>query len=136
MVKVQSPHIAVIGLGNIGLPLAIALSEKYLTVGFDIDNSKIERLEDKIQSSNLSLSKDTTTLSNCNIFIIAVSTSVDKDGGPNLQHLLSVTNSIANLLKKGDLVIYESTVFPGCTEEICVPILEEISGFKFNIDFL
>lgn len=136
LVKVQSPHIAVIGLGNIGLPLAIALSEKYLTVGFDIDNSKIERLEDKIQSSNLSLSKDTTTLSNCNIFIIAVSTSVDKDGGPNLQHLLSVTNSIANLLKKGDLVIYESTVFPGCTEEICVPILEEISGFKFNIDFL
>lgn len=135
LVKVQSPHIAVIGLGNIGLPLAIALSEKYLTVGFDIDNSKIERLEDKIQSSNLSLSKDTTTLSNCNIFIIAVSTSVDKDGGPNLQHLLSVTNSIANLLKKGDLVIYESTVFPGCTEEICVPILEEISGLKFNIDF-
>lgn len=105
LVKVQSPHIAVIGLGNIGLPLAIALSEKYLTVGFDIDNSKIERLEDKIQSSNLSLSKDTATLSNCNIFIIAVSISVDKDGGPDLQHLLSANNSIANLLKKGDLVI-------------------------------
>lgn len=128
-------NIAIIGLGNIGLPLAIALGEKYPTIGFDIDTSKIEKLSRETLSSSLSFTNNINTLSNCNIFVIAVSTSVDKDGKPDLQHLITATQSIANLLKKDDLVIYESTVFPGCTEEICVPILEKISGFKLNIDF-
>lgn len=128
-------HIAIIGLGNIGLPLAIALGKKYPTIGFDIDASKIERLESGISLANLSFTNNINSLSNCNIFIIAVSTSVGKDGNPDLHHLLTATQNIALLLKKDDLVIYESTVFPGCTEDICVPILEKISGLKFNIDF-
>lgn len=128
-------NIAIIGLGNIGLPLAVALGEKYPTIGFDIDISKVERLASKTFSANLSFTNNINALSNCNIFIIAVSTSVDEFGSPALNHLLSATQSVAPLLKKDDLVIYESTVFPGCTEGICVPLLEEISGLKFNIDF-
>lgn len=128
-------NIAIIGLGNIGLPLAVALGEKYQTVGFDIDTSKIERLSREKFSSSPSFTNNINTLSNCNVFIVAVSTSIDEDGSPDLQHLIKATESIANLLKKDDLVIYESTVFPGCTEEICVPILEKISGLKFNTDF-
>ena len=128
-------NIAIIGLGNIGLPLAIALGEKYPTIGFDIDTSKVESLRENTLSTNLSFTNNLNILSNCNIFIIAVSTSVGKDGNPDLQHLLTATRNIAALLKKGDLVIYESTVFPGCTEDICVPILEEISGLRFNSDF-
>ncbi|MFN3488729.1 MAG: nucleotide sugar dehydrogenase, partial [Emticicia sp.] len=128
-------NIAIIGLGNIGLPLAVALGEKYQTVGFDIDTSKIERLSREKFSSNLSFTHNINTLSNCNIFIVAVSTSVNEDENPDLRHLTKATESVANLLKKDDLVIYESTVFSGCTEEICVPILEKISGLKFNIDF-
>lgn len=135
MITIQTPHIAIFGLGNIGLPLAIALGEKYPTIGFDIDDSKIERLESEISLANLSFTNNKNTLSNCNIFIIAVSTSVGKDGNPDLYHFLTATQNIALLLKKDDLVIYESTVFPGCTEDICVPILEKISGLKFNIDF-
>lgn len=135
MIIIPNPHIAIIGLGNIGLPLAIALGEKYRTIGFDIDASKIKRLASETSSANLSITNTIHTLSNCNIFIIAVSTSVDKDGIPDLHHLLTATQTIAFLLKKEDLVIYESTLFPGCTEDICVPILEKISGLKFNIDF-
>ena len=135
MIIIPNPHIAIFGLGNIGLPLAIALGEKYPTIGFDIDATKIERLESEISIAILSFTNNKNLLSNCNIFIIAVSTSVDKDGNPDLHHLLTATQSIAFLLKKDDLVIYESTVFPGCTEGICVPILEKISGLKFNIDF-
>lgn len=131
----QNSHIAVIGLGNVGLPLTLALGEKYQTTGFDIDTSKIERLKSETFSSNLSFTSDINTLSSCNIFIVAVSTSVDNDEKPDLHHLLTATRSIESLLKKDDLVIFESTVFPGCTEEICVPILEEISGLKFNVDF-
>lgn len=136
MAEIQNTYnIAIIGLGNIGLPLAIALGEKYQTIGFDIDASKIEKLEIESFSSNLSFTNNINTLSNCNIFIIAVSTSVDENGNPDLQHLLSATQSIALLLKKDDLVIFESTVFPGCTEDICVPILEKISSLRLNIDF-
>jgi len=135
LIKTQNTHIAIIGLGNIGLPLAIALGEKYPTIGFDIDTSKTEKLESETSSANLSFTNNINTLSNCNIFIIAVSTSVDKNGKPDLQHLIKATESIASFLKKDDLVIYESTVFPGCTEEICVPSLEKISGFKLNTGF-
>ncbi len=135
MIIISNPHIAIFGLGNIGLPLAIALGEKYPTIGFDIDATKIERLESEVSLANLSFTNNKNLLSNCNIFIIAVSTLVDKDGNPDLYHLLTATQSIALLLKKDDLVIYESTVFPGCTEDICVPVLEKISGLKFNIDF-
>ncbi|WP_188767049.1 nucleotide sugar dehydrogenase [Emticicia aquatilis] len=135
MIKIQNLHIAVIGLGNIGLPLTLALSEKYPTIGFDIDDVKIVRLREENPLLNLTLTNDINSLSNCNIFIIAVSTSVNTDESPNVVNLLAATKSIAPFLKKNDLVIFESTVFPGCTEGLCVPILEEISGLKFNIDF-
>lgn len=135
LIKVHNLHISVIGLGNIGLPLASALGEKYKTIGFDIDAIKIERLSSEICLTNLSFTNNISILSDCNVFIIAVSTSVNEFGSPALNHILSATQSVAFLLKKDDLVIYESTVFPGCTEGICVPILEKISGLKFNIDF-
>lgn len=135
MIKVHNLHISVIGLGNIGLPLASALGEKYETIGFDIDAIKIERLSSEICLTNLSFTNNISILSDCNVFIIAVSTSVNEFGSPALNHLLSATQSVAFLLKKDDLVIYESTVFPGCTEEICVPILEKLSGLKLNVDF-
>lgn len=135
LIKVHNLHISVIGLGNIGLPLASALGEKYETIGFDIDAIKIERLSSEICLTNLSFTNNISILSDCNVFIIAVSTSVNEFGSPALNHLLSATQSVAFLLKKDDLVIYESTVFPGCTEEICVPILEKLSGLKLNVDF-
>lgn len=135
LIKVQNLHIAVIGLGNIGLPLAIALGKKYKTIGFDIDAIKIERLSSEICLPNLSFTSNISLLFDCNVFIIAVSTSVDEFDSPALNHLLSATQSVASLLKKDDLVIYESTVFPSCTEEICVPILEKLSGLKLNVDF-
>lgn len=135
LIEIQNPHIAIIGLGNIGLPLFLALGEKYPTIGFDIDDVKIVRLREENPLLNLTLTNDINSLSNCNIFIIAVSTSVNTDESPNVVHLLAATKSIAPFLKKNDLVIFESTVFPGCTEELCVPILEEISGLKFNVDF-
>ncbi len=135
LIKTQNLHIAVIGLGNIGLPLFLALGEKYPTIGFDIDDVKIVRLKEENSLFNLTLTSDINSLSNCNIFIIAVSTSVNTDGSPNVVHLLTATQSIAPFLKKNDLIVFESTVFPGCTEGLCVPILEEMSGLKFNIDF-
>ncbi len=131
---IEKSHIAIIGLGNIGLPLAVALSEKYPTIGFDIDDLKISTLQQNV-SSNLKFTHKTAEITHCNTFIIAVSTAIFPDGNPDLQALLAATTSVATLLKKNNLVIYESTVFPGCTENICVPILEKISGLRYNQDF-
>ena len=129
-----SDTVAVVGLGNIGLPLAVALSKKYPTIGFDIDEVKIVALQQNT-SSNLKFTHKTVEIAHCNSFIIAVCTAIFPKGNPDLQALLAATTSVAALLKKNDLVIYESTVFPGCTENICVPILEKISGLSFNQDF-
>lgn len=142
--------IAVIGLGYVGLPLAVEFAQKYPTIGFDISQSRIEELntgydrtlelEDAYlakvnkkfgfkSTSNLQEIKD------CNIFIVTVPTPIDKNKRPNLTPLIKASESIGKVLKIGDIVIYESTVYPGATEEDCVPVLEQFSGLKFNQDF-
>ena len=139
-------RIGVFGLGNIGLPLAIELGKKYATIGFDIDNKRIDELNQGIDTRNhhtkalkipskLSFANSILDLHSCNIYIIAVPTAIYPDGTPNILTLIKVSQSIATLLNKGDLIIYESTVFPGCTEDICVPILEQYSKLRYNVDF-
>jgi UDP-N-acetyl-D-galactosamine dehydrogenase len=139
--------IAVIGLGYVGLPLALALSSKYHVIGFDIDINRIEQLksgedltlqsttEEMLAASQLALSNELSALKNCTVFIITVPTPVDDQKKPDLKPLLKASEMVGTILKSGDLVIYESTVYPGCTEEDCVPVLEKASGLKFNTDF-
>jgi len=140
--------IAVIGLGYVGLPLAVAFAQKYNVVGFDINPDRINELmhgNDKIKeiqanelkevSRTLCFSADPYDLSLCTIFIITVPTRIDAIKKPDLSPLLNATKIVGNILKKNDLVIYESTVYPGCTEEDCVPVLEQYAQLKYNIDF-
>lgn len=140
--------VAVIGLGYVGLPLTQAFAAQFNTIGFDIDQSRVDQLNKATDRTaqlgaaslqKLLLSAKFTTsesdLSDCNVFIVTVPTPVDEAKHPDLQPLMAATKMLAKWLKKGDLVIYESTVFPGCTEEICVPLLAEGSGLTFNVDF-
>lgn len=142
--------IAIIGLGYVGLPLAIEFAKKYNVIGFDIDGertSELQKGEDRTKEADLFLLKEviakkTLTFSsalqdiaNCNIFIVTVPTPIDQFKAPDLMPLLKASEMLGNVLKKGDIVIYESTVYPGCTEEDCVPVLEKSSGLKFNEDF-
>lgn len=139
--------IAVIGMGYVGLPLAIEFGKKFKTIGFDINNARIQDLlvgmdttkeitSDQFESSkHLSFSISRDDLVTCNIFIITVPTPVDKHKTPDLRPLIEASGTVGSILKKEDIVIYESTVFPGATEEICVPILEKASGLIFNRDF-
>ena len=140
--------IAIIGLGYVGLPLAVEFSKKYKVVGFDIYKNRIddlkkcndktlevssEKLKEAI-SNSIKFSSTIEDIKRCNIFIVTVPTPIDKNKRPDLIPLLKASQTIAKVLKKDDIVIYESTVYPGATEEDCVPILEE-SGLKFNSDF-
>lgn len=148
--------IAVIGLGYVGLPLAVEFAKKYVTVGFDINSNRIQELrsgkdvtlevEDdllrEVLASSLDWDKDGLYVSdlledirNCNTFIVTVPTPTDKNNRPVLTPLYKASESVGKVLKKGDYVIYESTVYPGVTEDECVPVLEKVSGLKFNIDF-
>jgi len=142
--------IAVIGLGYVGLPLAVEFAKKYEVVGFDINSSRVENLQsgsdltaqvDEVElrqvlmSSRLKLSSTLSIIANCNIYIVTVPTPIDRFKAPDLGPLLAASKMIGEVIKKGDLVIYESTVYPGCTEEDCVPVLESTSGLKFNKDF-
>ena len=139
--------ISVIGLGYVGLPLAVEFGKKYDVVGFDTDNSRIQELssgidrtneltKEKISSAkNLKFSSSFKDLDNIDDYIITVPTPVDNNNKPDLSYLKSATKSVGDLLVRGNIVIYESTVFPGCTEEICVPLLESSSGLKYNHDF-
>ena len=137
-------NIGVVGMGYVGLPLAIAFSEYYNVIGYDIDDVRISNLKNG-KDTNLDVDVDTVSnlkftninekLKDCNVYIITVPTPVDQDNRPDLSFLESATKEVASLLKKGDIVIYESTVYPGVTEEFCVPILEETSSLLFNIDF-
>ena len=141
--------ISVIGLGYVGLPLAHAFSEKFKVLGFDIDNNRIKDLQsNKDRTGELSetmlqeyfdndgkVTSDMSLLSECNVYIVTVPTPVDSSNRPNLAALLDATSSIGSVLSSGDIVIYESTVYPGATEEECVPILEKTSGLIFNQDF-
>ena len=140
------PKIAIIGLGYVGLPLAIEFSKKYTTIGFDKNVARINDLEkgiDKtlevskkeLQSSKISFTKESSDLNDCNIYIITVPTPVDKYNNPDMKSLASASKTVGKILCKDDIVIYESTVYPGATEEYCVPILEKISGLKYNKDF-
>jgi len=139
--------IAVIGLGYVGLPLAVAFGKEYKVIGFDIDALRIEALQqgldntlqttpEEIQTANqLFFTNQLSELKNCTVYIITVPTPVDALKQPDLKFLLRASEMIGSILKKGDLVIYESTVYPGCTEEDCVPVLEKASQLKFNQDF-
>jgi len=140
--------IAIIGLGYVGLPLAVAFSKKFEVIGFDINQKRIQELksghdhtleiEDHLLSSaskNLSYSFNIQDVKDCNIYIITVPTPVDKANRPDLTYLIHSSKTVGTVLKKGDIVIYESTVYPGVTEDVCVPELEKSSGLKFNKDF-
>ncbi|MGO8828759.1 MAG: Vi polysaccharide biosynthesis UDP-N-acetylglucosamine C-6 dehydrogenase TviB [Steroidobacteraceae bacterium] len=139
--------IAVIGLGYVGLPLAVEFGKKYSTIGFDIDPRRIRELrlgrDSTLESSaqelasarKLKFSADPQKLSGCRVFIVTVPTPIDRYKRPDLRPLISASQTIGKILQKGAVVIYESTVFPGCTEEVCVPVLERESGLRFNRDF-
>lgn len=139
--------IGIIGLGYVGLPLAVEFGKVLPVIGFDINKERIDELKkgydktlevetDELKSATqLSFSTDLNDLKSVNIFIVTVPTPVDQYKKPDLTPLISASKTVGSVLKKNDIVIYESTVYPGCTEEDCVPILEKLSGLKFNIDF-
>jgi len=151
--------VAVIGLGYVGLPLATEFAKQYKVVGFDINKSRIKELqnrEDKTGEINISdfnkvvkakkeefllaesglfLSNNSEDITEANIYIVTVPTPINNKKQPDLSHILSASEMISKALNKGDVVIYESTVYPGCTEEDCVPVLEKGSGLKYNKDF-
>ena len=139
--------IAIIGQGYVGLPLAIEFGKKYLTIGFDINADRIDELKKGIDHTNeatpeqlssarqLTFSANINDIKECNVYIVTVPTPIDEYKTPDLKPLEMASKMIGGILKKGDVVIYESTVFPGCTEEICVPFLESSSGLVFNEDF-
>lgn len=139
--------IGIIGLGYVGLPLAVEFGKVQEVVGFDINKERIGELQkghdrtleveshELKQASKLSFSFSTEDLKTVNYFIVTVPTPVDEYKKPDLSPLVSASRTVGGVLKKGDIVIYESTVYPGCTEEVCVPVLEKVSGLKFNVDF-
>jgi UDP-N-acetyl-D-galactosamine dehydrogenase len=139
--------IAIIGLGYVGLPLAVEFGKTRLVIGFDIHQARIEELEngfdrtletseDKLKlAKQLTFSSQVEDLKTAQIFIVTVPTPIDKNNKPDLSPLLGASTMLGKILKKGDIIIYESTVYPGCTEEDCVPILEKYSGLSYNIDF-
>lgn len=139
--------IAVVGLGYVGLPLAVEFGKQFDTVGFDINAQRIAQLRngqdhtlettsaELAQSVRLQFSTDTEALVDCTVFIVTVPTPIDKANRPDLSPLVKASETVGKVLKKGDIVIYESTVYPGATEEVCVPVLENFSSLKFNQDF-
>ena len=145
--KVEESKIAVVGLGYVGLPLAVEFGKQFETVGFDINADRIEELragrdstlevdEDNLKSAEaLSFTGDKNDLRDCNVFIVTVPTPIDGHKRPDLTPLEKASETVGGALNKGDVVIYESTVFPGATEQVCVPILERCSGLTYNQDF-
>jgi UDP-N-acetyl-D-galactosamine dehydrogenase len=145
----NNPKIALIGLGYVGLPLAAAFASKYNVIGFDINTKRVEELNNGFDATNelsnehlkavvgtsLKLTTTLADIAQCNTFIVTVPTPVTSSKSPDLTPVIKATESVSTVLKKGDIVVYESTVYPGVTEEVCVPILEEKSGLAFNIDF-
>lgn len=144
----QKYTIAIIGLGYVGLPLAHAFAEKYQVIGFDINQTRIEELQRGIDrtleleafqlsevKNNLFFTASIDDLKSANIFIVTVPTPIDESNRPDLTPLIKSSQSVGKVLKRGDVVIYESTVYPGVTEEVCVPELERASGLTFNTDF-
>ncbi len=147
MLQLSELKIAVIGLGYVGLPLAVEFGKKLPVVGFDIHQKRIQELqsgqdhtlevspEELKQATQLNYSANLEDLNSCNFFIVTVPTPIDEFKQPDLTPLIKASTSIGKVLKKGDVVVYESTVYPGATEEACIPVLEQVSGLKFNQDF-
>lgn len=147
MLDIKNIKIAVIGLGYVGLPLAVEFGKHRPVVGFDINADRISALaagtdhtlevsdEELTQASHLSYSSDIQVLEDCNFFIVTVPTPIDDYKQPDLTPLIKASEAIGSLLKKDDIVVYESTVYPGATEEVCIPVLEKVSGLTFNQDF-
>ena len=134
-IAVKKQKIAVIGLGYVGFPLAKALSKKFSVIGFDINPKVIDRYTKQKEKNNIFFSNDPEILQSASIFIIAVPTPVKEDNRPDFSALESATELVGRYLKKDTIVIYESTVYPGATEEICIPILEKVTGLKCKDDF-
>src|SRR5574344_209271 len=143
-------RICVVGLGYVGLPLARLFSTKYKTVGYDFNKNRVdalmnghdatlevsdELLQDTINNHGFRCTTDMEEIKKCNIYIVAVPTPVDENNRPDLQPLWGASETVGKVISKGDIVIYESTVYPGVTEEECLPVVEKVSGLKFNVDF-
>ena len=147
MLDINNIKIAVIGLGYVGLPLAVEFGKHLPVVGFDINAERISALtagtdhtlevsnEELAQATHLTYSSDINELQDCNFFIVTVPTPIDNYKQPDLTPLIKASEAIGSLLKKDDIVVYESTVYPGATEEVCIPVLEKVSGLTFNQDF-
>jgi UDP-N-acetyl-D-galactosamine dehydrogenase len=142
----KQEKLAVIGLGYVGLPIALEFAKKISVIGFDINEKRVEMMRNRIDPSNELVAEDfdgtdihftanIDELREATFFIVAVPTPIDEHNLPDLKPLIGATSTVGKVLKKGDYVVFESTVYPGCTEEDCVPVLEELSGLKFNVDF-
>jgi UDP-N-acetyl-D-glucosamine/UDP-N-acetyl-D-galactosamine dehydrogenase len=138
--------LAVIGLGYVGLPIALEFASKINVIGFDINEERLDKMKNKVDPSgelatemfegkSIEFTSSLDKLKEASFFIVTVPTPIDEHNLPDLKPILSATKSIGKILKKGDYIVYESTVYPGCTEEDCIPILEELSGLKFKTDF-
>ena len=147
MLQIQDVKLAVVGLGYVGLPLAVEFGKKRSVIGFDINTRRIDALkaghdhtlevsdEELAEAAQLTYTADRAELGKANVFIVTVPTPIDEYKQPDLTPLVKASETIGAVLKRGDIVIYESTVYPGATEEDCVPVLERVSGLKFNVDF-
>src|SRR5262245_43845764 len=145
--NLRNLRIGVIGLGYVGLPLAVAFGRRYATTGFDVRQERIDELRrgrdvtletspaELREAKRLTFTTRIEDLAPCRVYIVTVPTPIDAYKRPDLTPLEKASTSVGKVLKKGDVVVYESTVYPGCTEEVCVPILERISGLSFNRDF-
>lgn len=147
MFSLENTKIAIIGLGYVGLPLAVEFSKKFPVIGFDINQARIAELksgtdstlevsnEELAEAKMLSFSSDKSVLAEVNVFIVTVPTPIDKNKQPDLTPLIKASEMLGSLVKKNDIIIYESTVYPGATEEDCIPVVENVSGLTFNHDF-
>ena len=145
--ELLNKKIGIIGLGYVGLPLAVEFGKYQFVIGFDINSQRVTELNDGLdktlevspsellEAKNLAFSCDPSSLSECTTFIVTVPTPIDMANRPDLTPLIKASETVGKALRDGSVVIYESTVFPGCTEEICVPILEKFSGLKYNQNF-
>jgi UDP-N-acetyl-D-galactosamine dehydrogenase len=147
MLSLRKCRIGVIGLGYVGLPLAVEFGRHFHTVGFDVKAQRIAELKagkdltlettkaELKAAHRLTFTKDLADLKPCRVYIVTVPTPIDNYKRPDLTPLVKASETVGKVLKKGDVVVYESTVYPGCTEEVCVPVLEKVSGLRFNKDF-
>ena len=147
MITLETTKLAIIGLGYVGLPLAVEFGKKIPVVGFDVNKPRIEELisgtdstletsDDELKEAvKLQYSTSVDDLKSCNVYIVTVPTPIDKNKNPDLSPLIKASAMLGTVISKGDVVIYESTVYPGASEEVCIPEIEKASGLKFNQDF-